>query len=147
MRLLIIANLCAHRCSSGMSIDYGDSQLVHKSKSTKQELASKLPIGKRFISAQVVNVASATGDQLATRIPTNGAFRLLVFPGNVAEPKQMSRLKALAAYLDRPDTFLSKYTPRSSKGRDEIIDVITIRGYPFFCLLRFQWLIHSLCFE
>ncbi|KAJ9115387.1 hypothetical protein QFC22_005142 [Naganishia vaughanmartiniae] len=116
--------------ASGMSIDYGDSQLVHKSKSTKQELASKLPIGKRFFSAQVVNVASATGDQLATRIPTTGAFRLLIFAGNVAEPDQMSRLKTLAAYLDRPDTFLSKYTPRSSKGRDEIIDVVTVHSSP-----------------
>ncbi|KAJ9116764.1 hypothetical protein QFC24_006655 [Naganishia onofrii] len=114
---------------SGMSIDYGDSQLVHKSKSTKQALAIKLPIGKRFFSAQVVNMASATSDQLATRIPTTGAFRLLVFPGNVAEPDLMLRLKTLAAYLDRPDTFLSKYTPRSSKGRDEIIDIVTIREY------------------
>ena len=115
-----------------MSIDYGDSQLVHKSKSTKQALAIKLPIGKRFFSAQVVNVASATSDQLATRIPTTGAFRLLVFPGNVAAPDLMLRLKTLSAYLDRPDTFLSKYTPRSSKGRDEIIDIVTIREYRLF---------------
>lgn len=109
-----------------MSIDYGESDLVRKG--SKQELAPLLPIGKRFFSAQVVNVASATGDQLTTRIPTTGAFRLLVFPGNIAKPELMSRLKKLADYLDRSDTFLSKYTPRLSKARDAVIDVVTIRA-------------------
>lgn len=111
-----------------MSIDYGQSILVAKdgSVSSKQYLAPLLPVGKRFFSTQVVNVASATADELATRIPTNGAFRLLVFPGNVAEPKLMGRLKDLALYLDAPESIISKYTP-ASRPRDSVIDVITIR--------------------
>lgn len=95
---------------------------------SKQSLAPLLPVGKRFFSAQVVNIASATADQLTTRMPTDGAFRLLVFPGNVAQPAAMERLKKLSAYLDGPQSVVSKYTPASAE-RWSVIDVITIRTF------------------
>lgn len=114
-----------------MSIDYADSILVAKDGTvkSKQELAPLLPVGKRFFSAQVVNIASATADQLTTRMPTNGAFRLLVFPGNVAQPAAMDRLKKLATYLDGPESIVSKYTPATA-DRASVVDVITIRAFP-----------------
>src|SRR4051794_40256274 len=122
-----------------MIINYDESQLVLKSEATgaKQHLAPNMPIGKRFVSAQVVNVASATPDQLSTRIPTNGAFRILVFPGNVAEPRLMTRLKRFASWLDSPDSPVSKYTPRS-RPRDSVIDVVTIREWSPWCIIREQ---------
>jgi hypothetical protein len=111
-----------------MIINYDESPLVVKSSSSgaKQHLAPNLPIGKRFISAQVVNVASATADQLSTRIPTNGSFRMLVFPGNVADPRLMARLKRFAGWLDSAESPVSRYTPRN-RSRDSVIDVVTIR--------------------
>lgn len=115
---------------AGMSIDYADSIVVAKTGSmveSKQHLAPLLPVGKRFFSAQVVNIASATADQLATRMPTDGAFRLLVFAGNVAEKPAMARLKRLAAYLDGPESVVSKYTPAGWE-RWSVIDVITIHS-------------------
>ncbi|KAI5479586.1 phenol 2-monooxygenase [Pseudohyphozyma bogoriensis] len=117
--------------AAGMSIDYADSTIVAKDGliKSKQELATLLPVGKRFFGAQVVNVASATADFLTTRIPTTGAFRLLVFAGNVAEPKAMMRLRKLAEYLDGPESVVSKYTPFGSE-RWSVIDVITIHSSP-----------------
>lgn len=117
-----------------MSIDYADSLIVAKDGSASAvkstpSLATNVEVGKRFFSAQVVNVASATADQLVTRMPTNGAFRVLVFPGNVGQKPAMDRLKKLATYLDGPESIVSKYTP-ASQDRWSVIDVITIRELP-----------------
>lgn len=60
---------------AGMLVDYAGSVVVAKTGGTvesRQELAALLPVGKRFFSAQVVNVASATADQLTTRMPMDG---------------------------------------------------------------------------
>jgi len=117
--------------AAGTIINYDESPLVVKSSTSgaKQHLAPNLPIGKRFISAQVVNVASATPDQLSTRIPTNGSFRMLVFPGNVAEPRLMARLKRFAGWLDSAESPVSRYTPRN-RSRDSVVDVVTIHSSP-----------------
>lgn len=109
-----------------MSIRYGDS-LVVDSALSQQHLAPKLPVGERFFSAQVVNQASATADQLTTRIPFTGAWRILVFAGDVAQPAVMERLRRLNAYLDGPESVVSKYTPPDRK-RWDVVDVITVRA-------------------
>jgi hypothetical protein len=114
--------------AAGMSIDYADS-IVSAKVASKQELATKLPVGERFFGAQVVNQASATADMLTTRIPFTGAFHLLVFAGDVAEEKAKARLQRLADYLDGPDSVVTKYTP-SNLSRSAVIDVVTIRSSP-----------------
>ncbi|GAA6050393.1 hypothetical protein JCM3770_004015 [Rhodotorula araucariae] len=120
--------------AAGMSINYADSAVVGKDGAnggvkSKQHLAPKLPVGERFYSAQVVNQASATADQLTTRIPFTGAFRLLVFPGDLTKPAAMDRLKKLADYLDGPESVVSKYTP-SHLPRWSIIDPVTVHCAP-----------------
>lgn len=113
--------------AAGMSIDYADSIVSGKTPS-KQELATKLPVGQRFFGAQVVNQASATPDMLTTRIPFTGAFHLLVFAGDVAKEMAKARLQQLADYLDGAESVVSKYTP-SSLSRSAVIDVVTIRSF------------------
>ncbi|GAA6017808.1 hypothetical protein JCM11491_004628 [Sporobolomyces phaffii] len=114
--------------AAGMSIDYANSTISGKAQS-KPELATNLVVGERFYSAQVVNAASATADQLTTRIPFTGAYRVLVFAGNVAEPGPMARLKRLAEYLDSPESPVSKFTP-SHLPRWSVIDPVTIHSSP-----------------
>lgn len=63
---------------------------------------------------------------MTTRMLTNGAFRILVFAGNVAEEKAMKRLEKLAEYLDDEESVVSKFTPKG-RSRSSVIDVITIR--------------------
>lgn len=120
--------------AAGMSIDYADSIVSGKSRS-RPELAKNLRVGERFYSAQVVNAASATADQITTRIPFTGAYRLLVFAGNVADKAPMDRLKRLADYLDGPESPVSKYTPRHLP-RWSVIDPVTIREYLPSCIER-----------
>lgn len=114
--------------AAGMSIDYADSDVSAKVKS-KAELAKNLKVGERFYSAQVVNAASATPDQLTTRIPFTGAYRMLIFAGNVAEKETMDRLNRTATYLDGPESPVSKYTP-SNLPRWSVIDPVTIHSSP-----------------
>ncbi|POY76369.1 hypothetical protein BMF94_0566 [Rhodotorula taiwanensis] len=113
----------SHYFSAGMSISYGESSVA--SAQSKQQLAPKLVVGQRFFSAQVVSQASATADQLTTRTPFTGAWRVFVFPGDVSRTAEMERLRKLSAYLDSPESVVSKYTP-SSRKRWDIIDVVTI---------------------
>lgn len=124
--------VAGNRFGAGMSINYADSTVVGKDGSkggiqSKQHLAAKLPVGERFYSAQVVNQASATADQLTTRIPFTGAFHLLIFPGDVTKSAAMDRLAKLADYLDGPDSVVSKYTP-AHLPRWSVVDPITIRA-------------------
>jgi len=119
-----------------MSIDYADSTISAKSKS-RSSVAKNLKVGERFYSAQVVNAASATPDQLTTRIPFTGAYRVLIFAGNIAEKEPMERLNRLAAYLDGPESPVSKYTP-SNLPRWSVIDPITIRKLRIFALFAFE---------
>ncbi|GAA5847228.1 hypothetical protein JCM9279_006147 [Rhodotorula babjevae] len=126
--------VAGNRFGAGMSINYADSPVVGKDGSqggiqSKQHLAAKLPVGERFYSAQVVNQASATADQLTTRIPFTGAFHLLVFPGDVTKPAAMDRLAKLAEYLDGPDSVVSRYTP-ANMPRWSVVDPITIHCAP-----------------
>lgn len=60
---------------AGMLVDYDGSIISAKegaAVASRQELAPLLPVGKRFFSAQVVNVASATADQVTTRMLMDG---------------------------------------------------------------------------
>lgn len=120
-----LSTLVGNIFAAGMSIDYAESIIIGKNAS-KPHLATNLSVGKRFFSAQVVNVASATPDQLTTQTLTKGAFRLLVFSGNVAESTAIARLQRLARYLNGSESIVSKYTSASS-ARDSVVDVITIR--------------------
>ncbi|BGP57620.1 hypothetical protein JCM8202v2_005264 [Rhodotorula sphaerocarpa] len=118
----------SHHFSAGMSIGYADSLAVGVADS-RPALASKLPIGERFFSAQVVSQASATADQLTTRIPFTGAWQVLVFAGDVSQPAAMDRLRKLADYLDSPESIVSKYTPPDRK-RWDVVSVVTIHCAP-----------------
>ena len=68
---------------AGMLVDYDASIISAKmggAVASWQELAPLLPVGKRFFSAQVVNVASATADQLTTRMLMDGKHALVETP-------------------------------------------------------------------
>ncbi|GAA5988739.1 hypothetical protein JCM10908_006149 [Rhodotorula pacifica] len=114
----------SHYFSAGMSISYGDSLVVGTALS-RQELAPRLPVGERFFSTQVVNQASATAVQLTSHVPFTGAWRILVFAGDVAQAAVMDRLRRLNACFNAPDSVVSKYTPPDRK-RWDVIDVVTI---------------------
>lgn len=115
-----------NKFASGTAIEYEDSLISWKAKS-KPQIAKNVPIGSRFESRWVVRHAEGLPIHLGDLLYTNGAFRILVFAGNAKDPKQMARIERFAAYLDSPNSVVSKYTPAGTH-RNHAIDVLTIHA-------------------
>lgn len=109
--------------ASGLSVDYGASQLVAKphSKATngvsspnsdsqvsKAEDLSVIKPGMRFPSHQVLNQASALPVQFQTLLKSDGRFRIILFAGDILSPEQSTNLRAFCDKL-ASSQFLARY--------------------------------------
>jgi phenol 2-monooxygenase len=79
---------------SGVEVTYPESLLV-ASKSGPAK-AKQITIGMRMRSCPVVNHADGSTVQLANVLSSNGAWRLLVFAGDLRQAQQVDRLRAFA---------------------------------------------------
>ncbi|GKZ75010.1 hypothetical protein AnigIFM50267_002249 [Aspergillus niger] len=59
-------------------------------------VADNIKIGARLASYPIVGQADWISTQLISRLISNGAWRLLVFPGDLREPRNQSRLASFA---------------------------------------------------
>lgn len=71
----------AQQYTAGISITYADSIITSVACST-QSLATKLSVGMRVPSAQVVRVCDAKPMQLPKALPADGRWRIVVFGGD-----------------------------------------------------------------
>ncbi|CAG8234244.1 unnamed protein product [Penicillium nalgiovense] len=94
---------------------------------SKPELAAKIDIGKRIPSFKVLNHSDARPWHLQELLKSNGRWRVIVFPGRLAEPQNMERFEKLGASLGGPDSFIRQFTP-SGKSIDSVIEVLTIHS-------------------
>ncbi|KAK4544859.1 hypothetical protein LTR36_003763 [Oleoguttula mirabilis] len=135
--------------SSGLSVDYapslivakpqpfngetpltnGDSKVDHGSVVGKHNLATGIPIGMRIPSHKVLNQADARPWHLQELLPSNGAWRILVFAGDIIDPAQSSRYEALGKALNSPDSFLHRYRP-NGESVQPCFEVLTIHSSP-----------------
>ncbi|KAI9896356.1 hypothetical protein N3K66_008528 [Trichothecium roseum] len=137
--------------ASGLSVDYGPSNLVVKagdaleagdgvkevaapsvtldkaSFDKKQALATGLPIGMRFNSFKVLNQACARPWHFQERLKADGRFRVVLFAGDILDPAQKARVDNFCAALDDPAGFLRRVTPQGAKI-DSVIEVLTIHS-------------------
>jgi phenol 2-monooxygenase len=137
--------------ASGLSINYGPSNLVFKAGDTlhdgdairqveapsstrssdeyakKQALATGLPLGMRFNSFKVLNQAGARPWHFQERLKADGRFRVVLFAGNILNPEQRSRVDKFCDFVDAPDNFLRKATPAGAKI-DSVIEILTIHS-------------------
>lgn len=133
----------------GLSVDYGPSNLIVKPGDAakqgdgtlvaqsvtiapeefaeKQALATGIPVGKRFNSAQVLSQAGARPWQFQERLPADGRFRVVLFAGDVLAPAQKARVDAFCARLDAPDSFLHRTRPGNERVGN-LIEVLTIHA-------------------
>ncbi|OAL20985.1 hypothetical protein AYO22_08405 [Fonsecaea multimorphosa] len=133
---------------SGAGVEYGPNILIprtHKEESShseprngfdrkssssltsRQSLASNIIVGRRLPSHLVLNHAEANIVHVHSMLKSDGRWRLLVLPGNIAEETPMARLKGLCQYLDSASSFLRTYTPDNEK-LDSVIEVLTIHA-------------------
>ena len=132
-----------------IAVDYGSSVIVVKSgESTEQgdgtnvsvqnkalqvisepQLASKVNIGMRIPSVKVLNQSDARPSHFQELLPSNGTWRVVVFPGDVTQPRQKERLNKLGEQLLAGKSFLKRFTPSTARY-DSIIEVLTVHSAP-----------------
>lgn len=133
----------------GLAVDYGASILVAKSGVSvinkngskvgsdtapgkiigNQEMASNIPLGKRFPSFQVLNQSDARAWQFAHYLRSDGRFRVVLFAGNLTNREQWGRVQKFGEEIARPNSFLGRFAP-FNKPPDSVIEVLTIHSGP-----------------
>lgn len=80
-------------------------------------------------SFKVVNQSDARPWHLQERLPSDGRWRVLVFPGDLTDAVALSRYTALGEQLSKATSFLKRFTPVSALA-DSVIDVLTVHCAP-----------------
>ncbi|XXH02222.1 hypothetical protein Hte_008590 [Hypoxylon texense] len=83
---------------SGVAVCYAPSPLV--ATTSDQSLASNINLGQRLPSHKVVCNAESNPVHLSDMMPSNGAWKILVFAGDIGSPSQLERVQQLGAYLE-----------------------------------------------
>lgn len=108
---------------AGFMTEYPPSLLIGEG---KQELASKVPLGKRFKSAPVVRVCDATAQHLGHLHKADGRFRIYAFADG--EQGSCPKLDEWAQWMaTSPDSPVNRHTPKNA-DIDSIFDIKVI--YP-----------------
>ena len=115
------------RYMAGLMTKYDDSMLTAATKS-EQTVAKNVTVGMRFPSAQVIRFCDTKPMQLVRAIPADGRWRVVVFPGDVANPDTLPRLERLAMDLDSQNGSVRKYTAPKADLDTLIETVLVLRG-------------------
>lgn len=128
--------------ASGCAVDYAASLIVAKPDPGvepprtlgvvgKQALAPNVPLGMRMPSHKVLNQSDARPWHIQELMPSNGTWRVLVFAGDILDPPQFSRYKALGEALSSPDSFVARHKPHDGQGvLDSFFEILTIHSSP-----------------
>ena len=109
---------------AGIGVTYGPSVLVAESQGA---LATKITLGARFPSHQVLNQAEARPIQLGDMLPSDARWRVIVFAGDITDPVQARRMQQLGDALAAPDSFLRRFTPPGQRI-DSVIEILTLHN-------------------
>ncbi|KAK6886627.1 Phenol hydroxylase [Candida tropicalis] len=127
-----------NRFASGTIVDYEDSLLISKKSGTISSpdeegrvynpLASKVPIGRRLYSDNIIAQADGRPIHMADRTPSDGRFRVLIFAGDIKKnPKNVELLYDFQDLIDSQDFFAKKFTPINAFA-NSVIDIVTIHA-------------------
>ena len=123
--------------ASGLSVDYGPSALVAKPSTAPSSTqvdttkastpATKIELGKRFPSQQVLNQADARPWHFSRFLKSDGRWRIILFAGNILSQVQRLRMETLCATLDSPTGLIRRYTP-NQRPVDAVIEILTVHS-------------------
>jgi phenol 2-monooxygenase len=133
-----------NKFASGTAVEYEASLIVGREGEgkdgiekpgavSKQELSredcgeSRIVVGARFNTAQVVCVSDARPWQFIDWLPSDGRWRLVLFSGDIMDPSQKKKVNTVAVYLQ--NELIPRYTPHGHDV-DSVIDVLTISSTP-----------------
>jgi len=109
---------------SGCGIQYEASAVVD-TKASHQSLASKIIIGQRFPPGEILRTGDFRPYNVHDVLLSDTRFKMIIFSGDVNNPKQKAKLDAIAARLDQPEGLLQRFTPRGVP-EDAVFDIMTI---------------------
>lgn len=113
--------------TAGMAANYQDSDLVARSISN-QDLAKKVIIGERMLSAQVVRMSDSKPFPLLKLLQSDGRWRILVFAGGVDDEETLPILDQLGEDLMSEKGLLKRFTP-AGMATDSIFEtLVVLRG-------------------
>lgn len=83
----------------------------------------------RIPSVKVLSQADARPWHLQELLPSNGKWRVALFPGDLSQKSQQQKLDALTGPLAATSSFLKRFTPQDARY-DDVIEVLTIHAAP-----------------
>ncbi|PKS05380.1 hypothetical protein jhhlp_008755 [Lomentospora prolificans] len=130
--------------ASGIAVHYEASNIVSDVKNAKERvngdksktlpavtsdesLASKLTVGMRIPSVKVLSQSDARPWHFQELLPSNGAWRIVLFAGDVRDSEQKQRLQTLCDRLSEADSLLRRFTPADGRY-DSVIEVLTVHA-------------------
>ncbi|RDW75236.1 hypothetical protein BP6252_06378 [Coleophoma cylindrospora] len=112
------------RYTAGLTASYNESVVV-KVTAGQKSLASKVDVGMRFASTQVVRWCDAKAMQIVKALPADGRWRIVVLGGDICSERSRERLHALTRYLSSPESPISIHTP-AGKDIDSFIETLLV---------------------
>jgi len=90
----------AEAFTAGLTVTYDDS-IITQANESNQQVATNLHVGMRLQGVQVIRFCDAKVMQSVNALPSDGRWRVIVFPGDI-------RQKSASAKLDRVSSIASK---------------------------------------
>ena len=124
--------------ASGTISDYQDSVMVKRTGAKAREgeesegvfhpLANKVAVGRRLFSDLVLGQIDYKLLHLADKMPSDGRFRVLIFPGDLHQHKSnWDILNKFNDVIQGEDSFVKRYTPVNAFG-NSVIEILTIHA-------------------
>ncbi|KAL4963773.1 FAD binding domain-containing protein [Aspergillus stella-maris] len=114
----------AEAFTAGLTVTYDDS-IITQAEGSNQEAASNLKVGMRLQGVQVVRFCDAKVLKSVNALPSDGRWRIIVFPGDIRQQSASTKLNDLETYLFSDNGPIKKYLPPGA-DIDSLIEVILI---------------------
>lgn len=116
---------------AGIDVSYPHSILVaEKDEAGGTNLAKNIKLGMRLPSFLVVHQCDGVPIHLAYRLPSDGTWRLLVFPGNLRKAERMKALSCFAETFSKCSHLAHLQQKQTQKRRCPLIESLLIQSSP-----------------
>ncbi|KAJ5577620.1 uncharacterized protein N7459_006584 [Penicillium hispanicum] len=115
---------------AGIDVTYPASTLVAEKETGDSTLASNIKLGMRLPSFPVVYQCDGVSAHLVQSLASDGAWRLLVFPGDLRQPEKVHALARFAETFSKRSHIAHLQQMHSQEWRCPVIDLLLIQSSP-----------------
>ncbi|KAJ5722740.1 hypothetical protein N7488_000775 [Penicillium malachiteum] len=107
--------------TAGLTAKYDLSSIT----TSGSHVESKIAVGMRLPSAQVVRYCDSKPLQLMSRLTSDGRWRILIFAGDLSVEENRAKLNTIGSYLTSENGPVRTYTPPSN-DIDSLMELIVV---------------------